>query len=310
MTFAVIMLGGLLIEASIGWPAALFARIGHPVTWMGRAISVCETRWNNGTRRQRIFGGTVTVILMVGMAATLAWVVQMMLPAGSIGWAIGAVLAWPFLAARSLHDHVKAVADPLQNGDLPGARHAVSMIAGRDPEQLDQAGIARAAMESLAENCSDGVIAPVFWGLIAGLPGIVAYKTINTMDSMIGHRNDRYEAFGKPAARLDDLINWLPARLNGVLFALAAASQNALRVMWHDAASHRSPNAGWPETAMAGALNVRLSGPRVYGDRVADEPWLNSGAPDPVAADLVRGLRLYRRAIVVFALALFGLALL
>jgi len=226
------------------------------------------------------------------------------------GVLLGGVLAWPLLAVRSMHDHVSAVAKPLARGDLFAARQAVAMIVGRDPERLGQEGVARAALESLAENSSDGIVAPLFWGVIGGLPGIAVYKAINTMDSMIGHRNDRYEDFGKAAARLDDLVNWGPARLTGLLFALASGRPaRAIRVMRRDARQHRSPNAGWPEAAMAGALSVRLSGPRVYGDVIADEPWVNGAAPDPDARALARGLALYRRTMALTAVILLLFAL-
>ena len=311
MSFALMMLGGMALDLIFGWPATLYARIGHPVTWLGRAIAAFETRFNRGSRRRRLWLGTLTTALIVSLAALPALALQMLLPGGLAGSLIGAALAWPLIAMRSMHDHVAAVATPLAKGDLDAARHAVSMIVGRDPARLDAAGVARAATESLAENSSDGIIAPLFWGVVAGLPGIAAYKAVNTLDSMIGHRNDRYEAFGKCAARLDDVVNWLPARLTGLLFALAGGRRlpEALRVMRRDAPKHRSPNAGWPEGAMAAALNVRLSGPRVYGDRVAEEPWLNAGAPDPAPTDLIRALRLYRRAMALCALALAALFL-
>jgi adenosylcobinamide-phosphate synthase len=178
------------------------------------------------------------------------------------------------------------------------------MIVGRDPARLSEAGIARAAIESLAENASDGIVAPVFWGALFGLPGIFGYKAINTLDSMIGHRSARHEAFGWAAARIDDVANFIPARLTGLLFALLASRKAAaLSCMMRDAHRHRSINAGWPEAAMAGALGSRLCGPRVYHGDVADEPWLNAAAPDPVAADVGRGLHLYARAmLVLFAL--------
>ena len=186
------------------------------------------------------------------------------------------------------------------------------MIVGRDVTQADPAALSRASLESLAENTSDGVIAPLFWLAVAGLPGIAAYKAINTLDSMIGHRNARYEAFGKVAARLDDLANLIPARLTAILFALAAGSR--ARIAWHcawrDASQHRSPNAGWPEAAMAGGLGVRLSGPRQYGDRVANEPWLNAGVPDPGPKDIQRGLAIYHRMLALAAALLGVLALL
>jgi adenosylcobinamide-phosphate synthase len=310
MTFPAMMALALAIDAAIGWPDRLYARIGHPVTWIGRLISATETRLNRGDPIRRRMMGTLCVLVVTAAAVVPAWAVQSQLPGGPVGLILGAILAWPLVAARSLHDHVAAVARPLAAGDLPGARAAVSMIVGRDPARLDGGGVARAALESLSENASDGVVAPLFWGAVAGLPGIAAYKAINTMDSMIGHRNDRYEDFGKVAARLDDIVNLIPARLTGLLIALASGRPRAaFRTMVRDARRHRSPNAGWPEAAMAGALGIRLSGPRVYGDRVADEPWLNAGAPDPAPGDLSRGLALYVRAMVVCGAGLLALAL-
>ncbi len=311
MNFALMMLGALALDLAFGWPDRLYARIGHPVTWLGRAITMAERRLNRGFRRRRLLAGGVTVLGMTLLAGLPALIVQAILPHGWVGAMIGAVLAWPLIAMRSMHTHVAAVAHPLAVGNMPAARHAVSMIVGRDPTKLDTPAIARSATESLAENTSDGIVAPIFWGVILGLPGIAVYKAINTMDSMIGHRNDRFEAFGKPAARLDDLVNWLPARLTGLIFALASgAFFHVLHVMRRDASGHRSPNAGWPEAAMAGALNVRLSGPRIYGGHPTDEPWLNGAAPDPTPEDLVRALALYRRAMALCALVLVGLALL
>lgn len=307
MSFALMMLGAMALDLLLGWPTRLYARIGHPVTWLGRAITALEQKLNRGERASRLRGGVLTAIIITLLAALPALAIQMLAPGGLI---IGAICAWPLIAMRSLHDHVLDVARPLVAGDLAGARHAVSMIVGRDPSKLDRAAIARAATESLAENSSDGIIAPLFWGLVLGLPGIAAYKAINTMDSMIGHRNERYEAFGKAAARLDDLVNLIPARLTGLLFALASGKPlPALRVMLRDAPKHRSPNAGWPEGAMAAALGIRLSGPRVYGNEIAAEPWLNGEAADPEPEDLMRALALYRRAMALSALALAGLAL-
>ncbi|WP_226629064.1 adenosylcobinamide-phosphate synthase CbiB [Alloyangia pacifica] len=311
MSFALMMLGGMALDLAMGWPDGFYTRVGHPVTWLGRAITALERRLNRGGRRRRLWLGALTTLLIVAIAALPAFTVQALLPEGIAGSLIGAVLAWPLIAMRSMHDHVAAVARPLAAGDLDAARRAVSMIVGRDPATLDAAGIARAATESLAENSSDGIIAPLFWGAVAGLPGIAAYKAVNTLDSMIGHRSPRFEAFGKCAARLDDAVNWIPARLTGLLFALASGRHlpKALRVMGRDAPKHRSPNAGWPEGAMAAALNVRLSGPRIYGDRIADEPWLNGSAPDPAPRDLARALRLYRRTMALCALALAALIL-
>lgn len=306
------MLLALTIDAVLGWPQAIHARIGHPVTWIGALISVLDKNFNrddssDATRRAAGVGVALTIIAVV---AGVAWACAAMLPSGWPGLILAAILAWPLVAARSMHDHVDAVARPLLAGDLPAARQAVSMIVGRDPSQLDAAGIARAATESLAENTSDGIVAPLFWGAVFGLPGIAAYKAINTLDSMIGHRTPRYEAFGWAAARIDDVANLMPARLTGLLFAVVSARpRTALATMWRDAGHHRSPNAGWPEAAMAGALGIRLSGPRIYEGQLSQEPWLNGEAPDPTAADLKRALALYRRAMLVLAVGLALLAL-
>ena len=302
------MLVGLALDLMLGWPDRLYGRIGHPVTWLGRLIAALEGRANTGTHCKRLRMGALTTLITVAAATLPALALQTMLPDGPLGWLIGGLLAWPLIALRSMHDHASAVATPLVSGDLETARRAVAMIVGRNPAMLDTAGVARAGIESLAENTSDGIVAPVFWGVVAGLPGIAAYKAINTLDSMIGHRNDRYEAFGKFAARFDDLANLIPARLTGLLFALATPRQatRALRIMLRDARHHRSPNAGWPEAAMAGALNIRLSGPRIYGTHVSDEPWLNPGAPAPEARDLHRALSLYARAMTLMAGALLG----
>lgn len=305
---AAAMLAGLALDGALGWPGRLYSAIGHPVTWIGALVSLCDKRLNRGRRRHRLAAGALTVLLVTALAAAPYALAAWLLPGGLWGALLAAVLAWPLIAARSMYTHVAAVARPLTAGDLPAARAEVAMIVGRDVTRLDAAGVARAACESLAENTSDGVTAPLFWGALLGLPGIAAYKAINTMDSMIGHRSAQYEAFGKAAARLDDAVNWLPARLTGLCFALGAASGAALRVMWRDAPAHRSPNAGWPEGALAGALGVRLSGPRLYATGRVEEPWLNAGAPDPQAADVVRALALYLRVLGLLAVMLAALA--
>lgn len=313
MTGAAIMLVGLAIEAVVGWPDALFRAIGHPVTWLGNLIRQLDEWMNleNVDDRQRRIAGALAALAVIAFSAEAAYIVTWLLPGGWTGVLITGILAWPFLAARSLADHVRAVAEPLANGDLAGARRAVARIVGRDPERLDEPGVARAALESLAENASDGIVAPVFWGAIFGLPGIVGYKAVNTLDSMIGHRTPRHEAFGWAAALIDDAANLIPARLTGLLFAaLSGRFREAFALMLRDARHHRSPNAGWPEAAMAAALGIRLSGPRAYGDRFAEEPWVNGGAPDPAPGDLWRGLRLYRRAMAALAALLVPLAVL
>ncbi|WP_248882281.1 adenosylcobinamide-phosphate synthase CbiB [Bradyrhizobium japonicum] len=304
MGFAGAMVVAMAVDALLGWPSRLFARIGHPVTWLGRLIGAIDTAWNRASDPPafRRAAGVAGALVVIALSVVLGWMLQSLLPLGWIEIVLVGVLAWPLVALRSLHDHVAAVAKPLQAGDIAAARAAVSRIVGRDPATLDEAGIARAAIESLAENASDGIVAPVFWGALFGLPGILGYKAINTLDSMIGHRSERHEAFGWAAARIDDVANFIPARLTGFLFVLLASRRSeALSCVTRDARRHRSPNAGWPEAAMAGALGVRLSGPRIYHGSVTNEPWLNEGARDPLAADISRGLTIYRRAMLLLA---------
>ena len=299
-----VALVALALDAMIGWPDGLYRRISHPVVWLGWLIAALDRRWNRDAHR--IARGVLAALVVIGAALIpailLTWALAP-LPFGAV--ALG-VLAWPLVATRSLYDHVAAVARPLAQGDISAAKSAVAMIVGRDLDDRPEP-IARAALESLAENASDGVVAPVLWAAIAGLPGIAAYKAINTLDSMIGHMSPRHALFGRFAARLDDLVNLPAARLTGLLFIAAAWSGKAWRVMRRDARRHRSPNAGCPEAAMAGALGVRLSGPRSYAGVETPEPWLNAEARDPGAADLMRGLRLYRRAMVLLGLGLAAL---
>ena len=304
MGFAGAMAVAMAVDALLGWPAPLFARVGHPVTWLGRLITTVDIAWNRPSDPPafRRAAGVAGALVVIAVSAALGWVLQSVLALGWIQFVLVGILAWPLVALRSLDDHVAAVASPLQAGDIAGAREAVSRIVGRDPATLDEAGIARAAIESLAENASDGIVAPVFWGALFGLPGIFGYKAINTLDSMIGHRSERHEAFGWAAARIDDVANFIPARLTGFLFVLLAPRRaEALSCMTRDARRHRSPNAGWPEAAMAGALGVRLSGPRIYHGSITNEPWLNEGARDPLAADISQGLTVYRRAMLLLA---------
>jgi adenosylcobinamide-phosphate synthase len=312
LDFAAAMVLGLVIDGVLGWPNGLYARIGHPVTWLGRLIAALDRGWNRdgesfATRR---VAGVAVALAVIALASVSAFAVQTAIGPGWRRILLVGILAWPFVALRSLHEHVTAVAKPLQAGDMDGARRAVSMIVGRDPTKLDEAGIARAAIESLAENTSDGVVAPIVWGVLFGLPGIAGYKAINTLDSMIGHRDARHEAFGWAAARIDDIANLVPARLTGLLFALVSTRvAAALACMWRDARHHRSINAGWPEAALAGSLGVRLCGPRVYHGELAKEPWLNENARDPASSDVALALKLYVRAMGLFAALLLILAL-
>ncbi|MEY9108955.1 adenosylcobinamide-phosphate synthase [Bradyrhizobium yuanmingense] len=304
MDFAGAMVVAMAVDALLGWPAWLFARIGHPVTWLGGLIAGIDTALNRASDPPalRRAAGVTGALAVIALSAALGWALQSLLPSGWIQIVLIGILAWPLVALRSLHDHVAAVATPLLAGDVAAARDAVSRIVGRDPASLDEAGIARAAIESLAENTSDGIVAPVFWGALLGLPGIFGYKAINTLDSMIGHRSERHEAFGWAAARIDDVANFIPARLTGFLVVLLAPRRSdALACMTRDARRHRSPNAGWPEAAMAGGLGVRLSGPRIYHGNATNEPWLNEGARDPRAADITEALTVYRRAMLLVA---------
>lgn len=311
MSYAAMMLIAVGLDLAIGWPARLYAVIGHPVTWLGALINLLDRKMNrdgdNFARRKA--AGVAAMLICVGVVGGVALALQSI----GTGWGaivIGGVFAWPLIALRAMHEHVAAVAKPLIAKDLPAARYAVSMIVGRETRDLDTPAIARAGLESLAENTSDGIVAPLFWGVVFGLPGIAIYKAINTLDSMIGHRTARFDAFGWASARLDDLVNLPASRLTGLMFAaVSGRPAQALVAIWQDAAKHRSPNAGWPEAAMAAALQVRLSGPRVYADHIADEPWIHPAGADPVAADLSRGLALYTRAMILGIVALVALAL-
>ncbi|MEL6529506.1 MAG: adenosylcobinamide-phosphate synthase CbiB [Pseudomonadota bacterium] len=313
MMFTWLMLSALAIEAAMGWPDWLDRRIGHPVRWFGWVVSGLERAVNRDalSRLTLIMLGGIVTALLVTLAGSLGWAITWVLPEDAFGFLINAMIASTLVATRSLHDHVRAVRDAFSPEDLGPARTALSRIVGRETADLEEAAISRAAIESLAENTSDGVIAPVFWGVIFGLPGLFAYKAINTLDSMIGHRNQRYEAFGKIAARLDDFANLIPARLTGLLFVSNSRSLEALKVMFRDARSHRSPNAGWPEAAMAGALGVRLSGPRTYGDTTTQDSWLNGEARDPMVTDLSKALWHYRLAMLglFIGLVIIGVAL-
>ncbi len=294
----------MLIELCLGYPQVLLRAIGHPVTWIGRMISALDRVLNRETAAAgaRRAAGIAAVLILAAVVGALAFLLQRELLRLPFGIVAAGFLASTLIAQRSLHRHVADVAAALAKEDLGVARIAVSRIVGRDTAALDAAGIARAAIESLAENFSDGIVAPVLWLSIVGLPGAALYKAINTADSMIGHRTARYAAFGWAAARLDDLVNLPASRLSAFLLVAAAAlakdasAAAAWRVLWRDAARHRSPNAGYPEAAMAGALGLSLAGPRVYGGvRVADAV-MGDGRRDAGAADIVRALALYRRA--------------
>jgi adenosylcobinamide-phosphate synthase len=294
------LLAALLIEALAGYPEAVYHRIGHPVTWIGGLIGALDRCLNRETwsATARKLGGGVALAIVIAVPVAIAFVVQRGLEGNWIGDVILAVIASTLIASRSLYGHVRDVATALESGGLERGRSAVAKIVGRNPQALDEPGVARAAIESLAENASDGVVAPVIWFAVLGLPGIAAYKAINTADSMIGHRTVRHEAFGWAAARLDDLVNLPASRLTGLLIAFAAAilpgasPGAALWAVSRDAHSHRSPNAGWPEAAMAGALGFKLNGPKRYGETLTEDAYMGDGRAELNAGDIRRALLL------------------
>ena len=316
-TFAVAA-AALLIELILGYPAWLFRLLGHPVVWIGALIDRLDRGFNRvtlGQKRGRL-NGVLALLLIIALPASLAWLLQFalcrLLPHAA-GLLLLAAAASTLLAQRSLHAHVRAVADGLRERGIAGGREAVSHIVGRDAACLDEPAVVRAAIESLAENFSDGVVAPLLWCALLGLPGIVAYKAINTADSMIGHRTPRHRWFGWASARLDDLVNLPASRLAALWITLAAgtrpaAAARAARTAWRDAGRHRSPNAGWPEAAMAGALGIRLAGPRTNGAVRIDDGWIGDGDRPAVIGDLHRALEIYRTACAIQLAAVLLLA--
>jgi len=285
-------LAALTVEACVGYPQALYRSIRHPVVWMGRAIDMLERRWNKPEFSDvaRRWLGVSTVTIVAGGAALVGYVVQSAASHVQFGAVIIVLVATTGLAQRSLYTHVRDVLQPLANGDLMNARAALAKIVGRDTATLNESGVAGAALESLAESFNDGIVAPAFWLFIGGLPGLFAYKALNTADSAIGHLESRWRMFGWAAARADDLANLIPARLAGVL--LVSTVRRGFSVMWRDAPKHASPNAGWPEAAMAAALRIQLGGPAVYDGVLHQRPVFGDGRA-PVTADLARGLNLY-----------------
>lgn len=299
------LLIALAVDAWIGDPENLYRRIPHPAALIGRVIAWADLKLNresDAPGRRRHMGLGFAALLAAG-AFLLGWALQTLLLALPLGWLWLALAMSTLLAQKSLYRHVADVAQALRLSGLEGGRIAVARIVGRDPNQLDEPAVSRAAVESLAENFADGVVAPAFWGALFGLPGLLCYKAINTADSMIGHKSPRHLQFGWAAARLDDLVNLPASRLAGLLLAAGALIQpgadaaGSLKAMWRDAKHHRSPNAGWPEAAMAGALGFALNGPRVYGGVPVNDGWMNDGGRSTLGApDIWDALRLYLRA--------------
>ena len=314
----VLTLLAMLIELAVGYPDRLVRAIGHPVTWMGRLIGALDRSLNRATLgpHTRLAMGILVILILVVIVGLPAFIAEDALLHLPFGFLAVALLASSLIAQRSLHQHVARVALALEREGVAAARTAVSHIVGRDTATLDEAAVARAAIESLAENFSDGIVAPAVWLAVGGLAGGAIYKAINTADSMIGHRTPRHEAFGWAAARLDDLVNLPASRLSALLLIAAAADKggaasNAWHAMRRDASRHRSPNAGYPEAAMAGALGLSLAGPRVYGGVHVDDASMGNGRREANAADIRAALALYRRAdaILIVMLAVLSIVL-
>ncbi len=278
MNTALVLTLAMALDGVMGEPKWLWDRLPHPAVLMGRAVGAFDARFNQGQGR-RLKGVVTVAILVVG-----AWVLGSVL--SELGWLIEVMVAAILLAQKSLVQHVQAVADALRLSVHDG-RSSVAMIVGRDTSEMDEPAVARAAIESAAENFSDGVVAPAFWFLVGGLPGLLVYKITNTADSMIGYRTERHEEFGWAAARFDDLLNLIPARLTAFLIAAVYGQLNLWSEISESARQHRSPNAGWPEAAVALVLNVALSGPRSYDGEMRDFPYVNpDGARDLGAEDI------------------------
>jgi adenosylcobinamide-phosphate synthase len=309
-----ILVLGLLLDRIVGDPDRLWTKLPHPVVLFGKAITFVDTRFNlkrlSAADRRR--NGLVSIIALLAISLVMGVIIHAVL--GLFGW-LGllaeAALVAIFLAQKSLADHVQAVSQALRQEGLEGGRRAVSRIVGRDPETLDEPAVCRAAIESLAENFSDGVVAPVLWYAVLGLPGLLFYKMLNTADSMIGHKSETYVDFGRASALLDDVANWPAARLSILLIALGAmvrrgvtALNNSLRIAIRDGGLHRSPNSGRPEAAMAGALDIQLAGPRVYAGETVREPMINGAGRDTATvSDVEAGVAIFNTACSVLAIA-------
>ena len=314
----ILILFAMLIEAYVGEARMVFSRLRHPVAIIGGLVEALDRKLNRETRSagDRAVRGLLVVLIIGGGAGTVGWAVAWLTINHDFGWIVEIVLLSVLMAQRGLFDRVRAVGVALKGGGLEQARQAVGHIVGRDPQQLDEHGVARGAIESAAENFCDAVVAPVFWYVLFGLPGLMVQKAVNTMDSMIGFTTPRHRAFGMAAARLDDALNFFPARISGVVIALAALFVptanvgRAFKVMLSDAGKHRSLNAGWPEGAMAGALDLALGGPRSDQGRVAPDPWIGDGRARANHRDIRRALYMFTVACLINAGLVAGLILL
>ncbi|MDA7551470.1 adenosylcobinamide-phosphate synthase CbiB [Rhodobacteraceae bacterium] len=274
----------LLLDAALGEPKWLWSRLPHPAVLMGRAVTLCTSTLNHG--RYKKIKGALTLIILIVLGACLGQILGFFGPVAEV------LCAAVLLAQKSLVQHVRAVGNGARYS-LREGRRAVAMIVGRDTDQMDQHQMVRAAIESGAENLSDGVVAPAFWLLLGGLPGLLIYKLVNTADSMIGYKTPALAEFGWAAARFDDLLNWVPARITAALIAIQGGVIHDWRAITKDARQHRSPNAGWPEAAMARALGVALAGPRSYEGTQRTFAWVNPhGNRAPTPNDIDRSVRM------------------
>lgn len=305
-----------LIDVFVGWPKPLYSKVGHPVTWMGFLINNLDTMLNKSyfkNETRKLFGFITLVILIVFFGLISFYIqasVMVVFDLVLFKVILLGILFWPLLAFKSMIDHVFAVYKTLCTGNIIEARITVSNIVGRNTDEMGESEIVRACVESLAENTSDGLVAPIFWAVFFGLPGLVCYKVINTLDSMIGYKTEKYNYFGWASARLDDLVNYFPARLTCLLFAIVSVKPfDILRVSSKEAKMHRSPNAGWPESAMAWSIGIRLSGPRTYEGNLINESWLNSGGSIGSKLDILNALKVFRKSMATFVFSLVSLAL-
>ena len=316
MNIYLVLFAAMAIDAIFGDQPAWYRTVPHPVAAIGKGIAWLETRLNHHdhSNPRRLLQGTVAVVIVIAITTAVGEILQSLFSVVVGGQWLEALVVSTLIAGRSLWDHVRAVAVGLDRS-IEDGRKAVAHIVGRNTRSLNYGEVARAAIESTAENFSDGVVAPALWYLVFGLPGICAYKAINTLDSMIGHHNQRYEWFGKVAAHLDDIVNWIPARTSALLLCMAALllprarAGYALVTILRDASKHRSINAGWPEAAMAGALDFSLAGSRRYGTLQVNDPWIGSGRTDLQALDVYTALHLYGIACMLLGAALLLLAM-
>ena len=302
----------ICIDYIVGWPNRFVNLIGHPVIFIGRAISWFEKYFNSGSKVQKIICGGFSTLLLITFFYLFAYYIELYIVTHTSGWItliILAILTWPWLAIKSMHIHISNILIPLSNSDIEKARYELSMIVGRSTGTLDENEISRSAIESLAENTSDGVIAPLFWCVVLGLPGLVAYKVINTADSMIAYKSTRFKDYGLVAAKIDDVVNYIPARLTAVLYSFAGFAPTKLWGLRLEVKLHRSPNAGWPEGIVARILNVKLSGPRIYNNRVSTDAWLNADAPDATPRSVREALKLFNKVIIILIFLFFLMGL-